>query len=57
MSGSGVIAHLRGEHANLASLQCGFCMTPGQKIGVRPGRSASGFGYRATATAAALGLK
>lgn len=32
-------------------------MTPGQKIGVRPGNSASGFGYRATATAAAPGLK
>lgn len=29
-------------------------MTPGQKIGVLPGRSARGFGYRATATAPGL---
>lgn len=32
-------------------------MTPGQKMGVLPGMSARGLGYRATATAAALGLK
>lgn len=48
----------RGVQARRASLQGGLCITPGQKIGVRPGSSASGFGYRPTAaTAAALGLK
>ncbi|TNN44229.1 hypothetical protein EYF80_045557 [Liparis tanakae] len=48
---------LRGEQEKRASLQWGLCITPGQKIGVLPGRSAKGFGYRATATAAAPGLK
>lgn len=48
----------RGVQARRASLQGGLCITPGQKIGVRPGSSASGLGYRPTAaTAAALGLK
>lgn len=48
----------RGVQARRASLQGGLCITPGQKMGVRPGSSASGLGYRPTAaTAAALGLK
>lgn len=37
-------SYSRGVQARRASLQGGLCITPGQKIGVRPGSSASGLG-------------